>query len=47
MIENKQISMFDANKYNERFNTISKPAPSSRDVGFRGHHPLSPKQIVY
>ena len=36
MIENKQISMFDANKYNERFNTIGKPAPSSRDVGFSG-----------
>lgn len=31
MIENKQMSMFDANKYNERFNTVGKPAPSSRE----------------
>ena len=43
MIENKQISMFDANKYNERFNTVGKPAPSSRDVGFRGSLPSKSK----
>ena len=43
MIENKQISMFDANKYNERFNTVGKPAPSSRDVGFRGVSPSKSK----
>ena len=43
MIENKQISMFDANKYNERFNTVGKPAPSSRDVGFRGSSPSKSK----
>lgn len=31
MSEVKQMSMFDANKYNERFNTVGKPAPSSRE----------------
>ena len=36
MEEVKQISIFDANKYNERFNTVGKPAPSSRDRDFRG-----------
>lgn len=36
MEEVKQISIFDANKYNERFNTVGKPAPSSRDKDFRG-----------
>jgi hypothetical protein len=35
-MENKQISIFDAMKYNERFNTVGKPAPSSRDKDFRG-----------
>lgn len=42
-METKQISMFDANKYNERFNTVGKPAPSSRDVGFRGSLPSKSK----
>ena len=36
MEEVKQITMFDAMKYNERFNTVGKPAPSSRDRDFRG-----------
>lgn len=30
MEEVKQISIFDANKYNERFNTIGKPAPKNK-----------------
>lgn len=43
MEENKQISIFDANKYNERFNTVGKPAPSSRDKDFRGSTPSKSK----
>lgn len=31
MSEVKQMSMFDANKYNERFNTVGKPALSSKE----------------
>ena len=43
MEENKQISMFDANKSNERFNTVGNPAPSSRDADFRGSSPSKSK----